>query len=101
MSEGPNALIADEMASAVVRCEDFATRFYPMWRKNDAILGASEVLEAEILSLFPHGRKVTLDHISFRLKQQKSSIYKGLNTLMELGYMERVGAQTYCRKTVH
>lgn len=101
MSEGPNALIADEMASAVVRWEDFAPRFYPMWRKNDGILGEGEVLEAEILSLFPHGRRVKLDHISYRLNQQKTSVYRGLNTLMQLGYIERVGAQTYCRKTVH
>ncbi|GEM_PF-3291795 len=31
MSEGPNALIADEIASTVVSWEDFAPRFDPMW----------------------------------------------------------------------
>ena len=101
MCEGPNALIADEIASAVVRWEDFAPRFDPMWWKNDAIFGEGEVLEAEILSLFPHVTKVKLDHISSRLNQWKVSIYERLNTLMELGYIERVGVQTYCRKTVH
>ena len=54
MSDGPNALIADEIASAVVRWEDFAPRFDPMWWKNDAILGKGEVLEADILKDFYH-----------------------------------------------
>lgn len=100
MSEGPNALIADEMAGAVVRWVDLAPSFYPKWRKNDGILGADRELEAEILKLFPHGRKVKLDHISHRLSQRKASIYKGLNTLVQLGHLERIGTQTYCRKTV-
>ena len=62
-------MIADEITSSAVRWEDFAPRFDPMWCKNDAILGTGEVLEADILRLFPYGKKVKLDHISFRLNQ--------------------------------
>jgi predicted Rossmann fold nucleotide-binding protein DprA/Smf involved in DNA uptake len=101
MSEGPNALIADEMASAVVRWEDFAPRFYPMWRKNDSISLEGVSLETAILNCFPHGRRVSLEQISNRLKLNKASVYKGLNTLIAIGFFRTSsGAQTYCRKTV-
>lgn len=100
MSEGPNALIADEIASAVVRWEDFAPRFYPLWLKNDSISLEGVTLETAILNCLPHGRKVSLEQISNRLKLNKASIYKGLNTLIEFGFLESLGAQTYCRKTV-
>lgn len=100
MSAGPLALLEDEMARVIVDMERFPSRFYPLWRKNDGQLDLSQELEGQILQLFPHGRRVKSAQIRERLKVSNASIFKGLRTLMDLGFVEQIGHDTYCRKTV-
>ena len=100
MSAGPLALLEDEMARAIVDMERFPSRFYPLWRKNDGQLDLSRELEGQILQLFPHGRRVKSAQIRDRLRISNASVFRGLRTLMDLGFVEQIGHDTYCRKTV-
>jgi DNA protecting protein DprA len=100
MSAGPNALLEDEIAHAVVSWERFPSRFYPLWRKNDGQLDLTNELEGQILQLFPHGRRVKSVQIRQRLNIENASVFKGLRTLIDLGFIEQIGNDTYCRKTV-
>ena len=97
-SQGPNALIEEQLAEAVVQLDDFPGRFYPLWVENQTKLDLSDSIEEAIISLIPHGRKVNSLHIRNRLKAPNNMIFKGLNSLLSLGVIERMEADTYRRK---
>jgi DNA processing protein len=100
MSEGPNVLIEEQLAQALVNINRFPSRFYPLWQKNDDTLDLSDGLEAVVLSQFPHGRKVKSGTLKSRLNVSNSNIFKALRVLLELGLLEKIGPDLYCRKSV-
>ena len=99
MSEGPNKLIADQIASIVLDPTSFASNFYPLWSKNRGEIDLSKSLEGELIQHFPHGRKVHSAYLKRVFKVTNSQLFKSLHVLLELEVIQRIGPHTYARKT--
>lgn len=100
MSAGPNALIHQQMAVPIHDLAKFPGEFYPVWANSDGEIDFSESIEGLLIREFPHGRKVQLYHLYERLPTRKQHINKGLAVLIDLGVLEKIGPNVYCRKTV-
>lgn len=100
MSLGPNALIHQQLASPIHEIGKFPGEFYPLWRNSDGEIDFSKSIEGLLIREFPHGRKVQLYHLYERFKDRKQQINKGLAVLVDLGVLEKIGPNMYCRKTV-
>jgi predicted Rossmann fold nucleotide-binding protein DprA/Smf involved in DNA uptake len=97
-SQGPNALIEEQLAEAVVDLDRFPGRFYPPWAKNNELFDLSGGIEEALIKLLPHGRIVNSLQFRERLGVPNNMIFSGLRTLLELGLVERIGPDTYRRK---
>ncbi len=99
MSEGPNKLIADEIASIALDPGTFASNFYPLWSKNRSKIDLSKSFEGQLIQHFPHGRKVHSSYLKKYFEVNNSQLFKSLHVLIELGVLQRIGVHTYARKT--
>lgn len=98
-SVGPNLLIEQHIAEALVDFDAFPERFYPLWQANSSKLDLSGSVEERILGQLPHGRRVHAYDLTRLLGVGNVLIYKGLRVLMELDLVVRIGPDTYARKS--
>lgn len=99
MSEGPNALIHQQMARPIFDYSEFPGEFYPVWQTSAGEIDFSERIESVLLQEFPHGRKVNVYHLMKTYEQHKRKIYSALRFLVEVGALDKIGPNTYCRKS--
>jgi DNA processing protein len=99
MSEGPNALIHERKASSIFDYSKFPGEFYPIWQSAQGEIDFSQGIESRILREFPHGRKVNVYHLMKTHKDHKSQIFKALRFLVEVGAIDKIGPNMYCRKS--
>lgn len=99
MSEGPNALIHERKASSIFDYSKFPGEFYPIWQSAQGEIDFSQGIESRILREFPHGRKVNVYHLMKTQEEHKGQIFKALRFLVEVGALDKIGPNMYCRKS--
>ncbi len=97
---GPDSLIEQLIVRLVVQLESFTSTFYPLWIENTQKIDLWKSIEGRLIREFPHGRIVDSSYLKTKLNTINTLFFNGLNILVDLGLLDRVGPHMYCSKTV-